>query len=177
MTRMQATPINSLVPETAADKALFEEVEQKNRRRKAKRKAAEAAATAAAVAGAGGKVQQQRGRNAAGGSVNKAAMVQLLLTQARPHLEMPCLADPPCVLIDRTRLSNSTTMQPQQRNMLSRIFGGFLMRRAYELAFSTAYLFSGARPSFFEVNGNLNGLEGTAGSAKTISLTVCVPAQ
>lgn len=34
----------------------------------------------------------------------------------------------------------------QERNLHGRVFGGFLMRRAFELAFSTAYLFAGTRP-------------------------------
>ncbi|KAJ1396449.1 Thioesterase domain [Sesbania bispinosa] len=41
---------------------------------------------------------------------------------------------------------------PQQRNIHGRIFGGFLMRRAFELAFSTAYAFAGAAPHFLEVD-------------------------
>jgi acyl-coenzyme A thioesterase 9 len=56
------------------------------------------------------------------------------------------------VLMDATRLSNTFTSQPQNRNMHGRIFGGFLMRRAYELAFSTAHLFCGSRPRFVQVD-------------------------
>ena len=47
---------------------------------------------------------------------------------------------------------NSFICQPQQRNIHGRIFGGFLMRRAFELAFSTAYAFAGAAPHFLEVD-------------------------
>jgi len=36
--------------------------------------------------------------------------------------------------------------------MHGRIFGGFLMRRSYELAFSTAYAFIGKKPTFDEVD-------------------------
>lgn len=36
----------------------------------------------------------------------------------------------------------------QQRNIHNKIFGGYLMRKAFELAFSTAYLFAGRRPYF-----------------------------
>jgi hypothetical protein len=35
--------------------------------------------------------------------------------------------------------------------MHGRIFGGFLMRRAYELAFATVHMFAGQRPRFVEV--------------------------
>ncbi|KAK9809579.1 hypothetical protein WJX73_004048 [Symbiochloris irregularis] len=40
----------------------------------------------------------------------------------------------------------------RQRNLHGRVFGGFLMRRAYELAFATAYMFSGTRPRFVMVD-------------------------
>lgn len=43
-------------------------------------------------------------------------------------------------------LENTFTCQPEQRNLHGRIFGGFLMSRAFELAHSTAYLFAGRRP-------------------------------
>ena len=65
---------------------------------------------------------------------------------------MPALADPDVVLIRHTKLENAIICQPQQRNMHGRIFGGFLMRRAFELAFSTCYVFGGGRPLFLEVD-------------------------
>jgi len=137
----KATAINRLEPETEVEKKLFQTVELKNQRRKVMRKAAEHGGT---------KIVGQHAPHHPGGFDSKA-MIKLLLTQARPLLEMPCLADPTCVLVDSTRASNSTIMQPQQRNMLNRVFGGFLMRRAYEIAFSTCYLFAGARPEFYQV--------------------------
>ncbi|CAB4291083.1 unnamed protein product [Prunus armeniaca] len=42
--------------------------------------------------------------------------------------------------------------EPQHRNMHGRVFGGFLMHRAFELAFSTAYAFAGLVPCFSEVD-------------------------
>lgn len=65
---------------------------------------------------------------------------------------MPALADRDSMLIRHTKLENAIICQPQQRNMHGRIFGGFLMRRAFELAFSTCYVFAGARPLFLEVD-------------------------
>jgi hypothetical protein len=62
------------------------------------------------------------------------------------------LAAGDAVLMDSTRLSNTFTCQPQQRNMYGRIFGGFLMRRAYELAFATVHMFAGSRPRFVQVD-------------------------
>ena len=67
----------------------------------------------------------------------------LLLEEAGPLLKMPSLADPNSILMDQTTLSNAMVAQPQVRNMYDRIFGGFLMRRAFELAYATAYAFGG----------------------------------
>lgn len=53
--------------------------------------------------------------------------------------------------MNETSLENTFTCQPQQRNIHGRVFGGFLMRRAYELAHSTMYLFAGSRPFPVEV--------------------------
>ena len=62
------------------------------------------------------------------------------------------LTDGSAVLMDSTRLSNTFTCQPQNRNMHGRIFGGFLMRRAYELAYATVHMFAGTRPRFVQVD-------------------------
>ena len=70
-----------------------------------------------------------------------------LLEEARAKQDLPALADPNAVLQPQTSLENTFTCQPQQRNMHGRVFGGFLMRRAFELAHSTAYMFAGARPA------------------------------
>ena len=74
-----------------------------------------------------------------------------LLQESQPLLTMPALASPHDVLIRNTIASNSLICQPQQRNTAGRIFGGFLMRRAFELAYATAYLFAGSRPTFEKV--------------------------
>jgi len=75
-----------------------------------------------------------------------------LLAKAAPLKRMPSLADRSAILMYKTALSNALTCQPQTQNIHGRIFGGFLMRRAYELAFATAHLFSGGRPKFLEVD-------------------------
>lgn len=75
-----------------------------------------------------------------------------LLRKAGPLLNLPSLADPQTILMSSTRMQNAMMAQPQVQNLHKRIFGGFLMRRAFELAFSNAYLFGGARPLFLEVD-------------------------
>ena len=72
--------------------------------------------------------------------------------QSKRLLRMPALADHGEILLGETRLQNALIAQPQQRNTAGRVFGGFLMRRAFELAHTTAYLFSGRRPIFLELD-------------------------
>ena len=80
------------------------------------------------------------------------AMAQDLLAKAGPLINMPSLADPHSILMSATRLQNAEIAQPQVRNLANQIFGGFLMRRAFELAYATAYVFGGARPRFLELD-------------------------
>uniref|UniRef100_A0A2P2PKF8 Uncharacterized protein MANES_01G017700 n=1 Tax=Rhizophora mucronata TaxID=61149 RepID=A0A2P2PKF8_RHIMU len=75
-----------------------------------------------------------------------------LLAEGRVFCDMPALADRDSILIEDTCLENSLICQPQQRNIHGRIFGGFLMRKAFELAFSNAYAFAGVAPRFVEVD-------------------------
>ena len=75
-----------------------------------------------------------------------------LLKEAGPLMNMPSLADPHSILMANTKMQNAMIAQPQVRNLHDRIFGGFLMRRAFELAFANAYVFGGAKPRFLEVD-------------------------
>jgi len=75
-----------------------------------------------------------------------------LLANSGSLLTMPSLAKPNDILVSQTELQNIEVAQPQARNMANQIFGGFLMRRACELAWSTTYAFGGERPIFYEVD-------------------------
>ncbi|GAX82172.1 hypothetical protein CEUSTIGMA_g9600.t1 [Chlamydomonas eustigma] len=75
-----------------------------------------------------------------------------LLNEARVLKELPALSRHDAVPISHSSLENTFVTQPQHQNMHGRVFGGFLMRRAYELAFATAYMFLGGRPSFIKVD-------------------------
>jgi acyl-coenzyme A thioesterase 9 len=124
----KAAPVNRLSPETAREKFLFEKAEERNKLRKRKR---------------GGDRKEFEN-----GGVNR---LETLLAEGRIFCDMPALADRDSILLRDTRLENSLICQPQQRNIHGRIFGGFLMHRAFELAFSTAYAFAGMVPCFLEV--------------------------
>ncbi|KAF9588731.1 hypothetical protein IFM89_015168 [Coptis chinensis] len=126
----KSAPVNRLLPETEEEKNLFEEMEEIDRLRK--------------------KMRNERGRALEKGE--ETERLNALLAEGRIFCDMPALANRDSILIRDTTLENSIICQPQQRNIHGRIFGGFLMHRAFELAFSTAYAFAGLRPCFLEVD-------------------------
>lgn len=121
--------INQISPETEKEKVLWNEAEERNKLRKKK------------------KGEQKK-------EINDEDVNTLngMLSEGRVFCDMPALADRDSILIKDTCLQNSLMCQPQQRNIHGRIFGGFLMRRALELAFATAYSFAGSAPCFQEVD-------------------------
>lgn len=125
----KSAPINQILPETEHEKLLWEEAEERNKMRKLKR-------------------AEYRSNS---GNENEDRLHELL-AEGRIFNDMPALADRDSILIRDTRHEKSLICQPQQRNVHGRIFGGFLMRKAFELAFSTAYAFAGAAPRFVEVD-------------------------
>lgn len=133
-TRKSAS-VNRLTPETEREKLLIEEGEARHKQRKRKRE------------------EQRRKFENGGHSLHgETNRLKTLLAEGRVFCDMPALADRDSILIRDTRLENSLICQPQQRNLHGRIFGGFLMHRAFELAFSTAYAFVGQRPCFLEAD-------------------------
>ncbi|KAF1849801.1 Thioesterase/thiol ester dehydrase-isomerase [Cucurbitaria berberidis CBS 394.84] len=57
------------------------------------------------------------------------------------------------VFMDATRLQTATIMQPQFRNRHQfMIFGGFLLKQTFELAFTAAAAFAHARPTFVSLD-------------------------
>ena len=57
------------------------------------------------------------------------------------------------VYMDQTRLHSSQIMQPQYRNRHNfMIFGGFLLKQTFELAFCCAASFSHSRPTFLSLD-------------------------
>jgi len=131
----RAIKISPLLPETNEDRAHFELGAVKAQAKKNARKS-----------------KLQLGRPLSEQSLKIDARAAQLLEEAGTLLRMPSLADPNTMLMDQTSQSNAMVAQPQARNLHDRIFGGFLMRRAFELAFATAYMFGGDKPRFLEVD-------------------------
>tara|TARA_B110000091_G_C13771356_1_gene456848 strand:- start:190 stop:1545 length:1356 start_codon:yes stop_codon:yes gene_type:complete len=126
----KSAKINRLAPETSEEMATYDALQALNDERKVRRK--DVVARDEAV-----KITNQT--------------IKDLINQAQPLITMPALVTEDVMLMAQTRVENSLICQPQQRNMADRIFGGFLMRRAFELAFSACYLHGGSRPHFLEL--------------------------
>ncbi|KAL4587889.1 hypothetical protein LXL04_000765 [Taraxacum kok-saghyz] len=124
----KAAPVNRLQPQTEIEKSLYKEADERNVIRKSK-----------------------KGEKKGIGNGDEHR-IDSFLAEGRIFCDMPALANRDAILLRDTRLENSLMCQPQQRNIHGRIFGGFLMHRAFELAFSTAYTFAGLMPYFLEVD-------------------------
>lgn len=125
----KSAPVNQISPETEDEKLLWSEAEERNKMRK-----------------------KVRGEQKKKVDIEEVNRLNELLAEGRVFCDMPALADRDSILIQDTCLQNSLICQPQQRNIHGRIFGGFLMRRAFELAYATAYSFAGSAPCFKEVD-------------------------
>ena len=132
----RAAALNPLVPDTPETEALFEETSRRvaRKKRRAKTLAAGDAGLSESLA------------------AEKASFVEERARRARSLSELPALAPPDVISVAATLCENIFVAQPQQRNLSGRIFGGFLLRRAFELAFATTYVFGGARPHFKQVS-------------------------
>ena len=132
----RAAALNPLVPDTPETRALFEETARRVERKKRRAKT-----LAAGDAGLSESL-----------AADKASFVEERARRARSLSELPALAPPDVISVAATLCENIFVAQPQQRNLSGRIFGGFLLRRAFELAFATTYVFGGARPHFKQVS-------------------------
>ncbi|KAI3861959.1 hypothetical protein MKW98_018242 [Papaver atlanticum] len=125
----KSAPVNRVLPESEQEKMLWEETEARDKMRKRKRGEK--------------KIEIENGED---------KRLKALLAEGRIFCDMPALANRDSILLKDTCLEYSLICQPQQRNIHGRIFGGFLMHRAFELAYSTAYAFAGLVPCFLEVD-------------------------
>ncbi len=130
------TKICPLQPETSEERALFELGALKAAKKKQSRKRG--------IYSLGKQMTEE--------DINMEKRAEQLLEEAFPLLHMPSLADSQAILMSHTELQNTLIAQPQVRNLANRIFGGFLMRRAFELAFSNAYCFGGRVLNVFYIS-------------------------
>ncbi|XP_039265227.2 acyl-coenzyme A thioesterase 9, mitochondrial-like [Styela clava] len=78
-----------------------------------------------------------------------------------------------CVWMEDTKLKNSIICFPEKRNIHNKIFGGFLMRTGFELAWANACIFSKTRPHVTAVDDILFRCPVQIGSLLLISSQVC----
>lgn len=100
-------------------------------------------------------MKKRKSVSAAGASAVSAeskVALQALVDSGSAILDMPALAHPNAVLMRSTTLENSFICQPQHVNTAHKVFGGFLMRRAYDLAAATSYTFAGKPAHLHEID-------------------------
>ncbi|KAM3289286.1 acyl-coenzyme A thioesterase 2, chloroplastic [Capsicum chacoense] len=118
----KSAKINPILPENINEKLLWQEAEERNKMRKKKK--------------------EQKIDNL---GEKENMLNELLLANSDDNNNNN-------ILIKDTCLQNSLVCQPEQRNIHGQIFGGYLMRKAFELAYATAYSFVGSPPCFVEVD-------------------------
>ncbi|CAH2319386.1 Hypothetical predicted protein [Pelobates cultripes] len=75
--------------------------------------------------------------------------------------------------MEDAKLKGLEICHPQQRNIFNRIFGGFLMRKAYELGWATACSYGGSRPYIVAVDDIMFQKPVEIGSLLFLSAQVC----
>ena len=134
----KAVPINRVVPGTAAEKAKWENAQQR-----------------ADVLKAQGKSflhLSQTGLLEEVGSEG-LAWCQEQLTRSETLSYLPSLGHKRNeVTMAQTRMQMTSLCIPQEQNIYGKVFGGTLCRRAYELAFCSVFSFGACQPNFIEVD-------------------------
>ncbi|CAN9506209.1 unnamed protein product [Ophioblennius macclurei] len=80
---------------------------------------------------------------------------------------------PNSVWMEDAKLKGLEICHPQERNIFNRIFGGFLMRKAYELGWANASSYGGCRPHLVAVDDILFQKPVEIGSLLMLSSQVC----
>ncbi|XP_043928226.1 acyl-coenzyme A thioesterase 9, mitochondrial [Protopterus annectens] len=80
---------------------------------------------------------------------------------------------PDSVWMEDAKLKGLEICHPQERNIFNRIFGGFLMRKAYELGWANACTYGGSRPYVVAVDDIMFRKPVEIGSLLYLSSQVC----
>ncbi|KAM4795685.1 acyl-coenzyme A thioesterase 9, mitochondrial [Rhinophrynus dorsalis] len=80
---------------------------------------------------------------------------------------------PNSVWMEDAKLKSLEICHPQERNLFTRIFGGFLMRKAYELGWANACTYGGSRPYVVAVDDIIFQRPVEIGSLLFLSSQVC----
>ncbi|GAA5860449.1 hypothetical protein JCM3774_000425 [Rhodotorula dairenensis] len=82
----------------------------------------------------------------------EAAMLHDLFLQKPELYDRKASTPSNIIFMSDTRITSANLMHPAERNVHNKIFGGFLMRLAYETAYSTACLFSRSPVTFVSLD-------------------------
>ncbi|XP_066478526.1 acyl-coenzyme A thioesterase 9, mitochondrial isoform X2 [Tiliqua scincoides] len=83
------------------------------------------------------------------------------------------LVPPNSVWMEDAKFKGLEICHPQERNIFNRIFGGFLMRKAYELGWASAYSYGNSRPYVVAVDDIMFQKPVEIGSLLLLSSQVC----
>ncbi|OBZ74437.1 Acyl-coenzyme A thioesterase 9, mitochondrial [Grifola frondosa] len=108
-----------------------------------------------------GEVHKNRRQSRASRSLNLVpptseeaeALHSLYLKYGRNRVNVAVTPDGERVWMGDTRVEKTLMMYPQERNVHQKIFGGYLMRLAYELGFANSVLFTRGHVSFLSLDG------------------------
>lgn len=132
----QPVPIPRLKPQSAQERVLFEAGRQGTEARKSARQAS---------------LLRQPPTESELQLVHSLFMESSSFTKEGPH-GTATLTRPNSIFTDETKLTTTVVTQPQDRNLHGKVFGGFLMRKAYEIAFAAGWRFTGVLPKFLALD-------------------------
>ncbi|MGA1599461.1 MAG: hotdog domain-containing protein [bacterium] len=119
----QAAPVNLLQPETPEEERRFHEGEQRQAQRRA--------------------LAQQSTHEQPPSAEESQVLHTLFLERSSGETGIP---------MHETLRQSTLLMHPQSKNIHNKIFGGYLMREAFELAWNITYLHCRRRPQFVSVD-------------------------
>ncbi|BGP59456.1 hypothetical protein NBRC10512v2_000751 [Rhodotorula toruloides] len=96
----------------------------------------------------GKKMRSQKSLQKTPPTAEEAAMLHELFIQRAEVYDRKTATPADVVMMSDTRVNSAQLMHPQERNVHNKVFGGYLMRLAYETAYSTACLFSRSAVTF-----------------------------
>ncbi|XP_064090301.1 acyl-coenzyme A thioesterase 9, mitochondrial-like isoform X2 [Macrobrachium nipponense] len=126
--------INPLVPETAEERKLYQagEIHKLHRQQ----------------------VKEESLFRVPPNETEKTMIYDLFMSMANPKELSFAIKNKPAnsVWMENTRLKNLIICHPESRNIFNKIFGGFLMREAFEFSWVNASLFSKQRPRILHID-------------------------
>ncbi|XP_047482687.1 acyl-coenzyme A thioesterase 9, mitochondrial-like isoform X2 [Penaeus chinensis] len=126
--------VNPLVPETAEEKRIFQAGEINKLHRKV--------------------IQQESLFRVPPNETEKSLVHEVFMSMANPEQLSFASKNVPenSVWMENHKLKNLIICHPESRNIFNKIFGGFLMRKAFELSWANVSVFSKQRPRILHID-------------------------